>query len=58
MSEESGIGECLQTRGVVCHDVGRPRNVVAAVAVAVSSLVQASEVAEASGSTIIGDGTA
>ena len=58
VSEESGVGECLQARGVVGHDVGRSGNVEAAVAVAVGSLMLAREVAEASGRTVIGDGTA
>ena len=41
MSEESSIGEGLQSRGVVSHDVGRSGDVEAAVAVAVRSLVLA-----------------
>ena len=56
--KKGSVGECLQPRCVVGHDVGRSRDVETPVAVVVGSLVLTSYVAQASGRTIVGYGTA
>lgn len=55
--EESSVGELLEARGVVCHDIGRAWEVPSVVAVPVRALVLASVVAEVSSGAVTGDGS-
>ena len=54
--EEGGVGQVLQARGIVGHDVGVSWEVGRFVAVAVEALVQAGVVAQIGGGAIRGDG--
>ena len=56
MREEGGIGEVLEARRVITHDIRRSWDVPGLVAVAMLALMESSDVAELGGRTIIRDG--
>ena len=57
VSEKESVGEVLEARGVIRHDVGLARDVERHVVVAVAALVLTSPVAEIAGSPVAGDGS-
>ena len=57
VGEKESIGEVLEARGIVRHDVGLARDVERHVVVAVAALVLTSPVAEIAGSPVAGDST-